>query len=226
MAKKPKKRRKRTLLGQIKKQRENRKDTREKRRALREERKRKRIAARDVRKTAKISKKTAEKLQKIYGDMTPEEVNQLNELQPLTAAMNEQLTEKGISVENENDPIEVATKFAMTEETIDDPMDTDTYNEAFYDDEETFESVDKYNKRKQAVKSVLTGLVAGISDYAESSADKQRAGIPLSKSEQAILDAKESATDIGKQSFISDNMNKIVILLVVVIIALFVFKKK
>lgn len=195
-----------------------RKENRAKRKELR-------VGARNQRKTAKISSRNAKKLSKIYGELSPEQVNELNKIQPYVGAMADELNEKGVPLDDDTDPIEVATKFSMNEESIENPMDEDEFQEAFIDEEETFESLDKYNKRRAVAKSVLTGIVSGVSDYANTAADKQKQGLPLTDAERGVLNAKNDAVSAGKSQFIADNMNKIVLLLVFAVVAVVVFKK-
>ena len=188
-------------------------------------RKEKRISARDQRKTARISARNAKKLGKIYGELSPEEVNQLNEIQPLVGAMSEELSQKGIPIQDEEDTIEIAAKYAQANDDIEDPLDEDEFEEAFVLEEESFESVDKYNNRRAVVKSVLTGIVGGVNEFAKQAAEKEKYDQPLTKSERAILDAKKDAIDAGKGEFFKDNMGKIVALLALAIIAAVLFKK-
>lgn len=185
---------------------------------------------------AKISKKQAKKLKKIYGDMTPEEIQQLNEINPLVPEMQKQVEEAGGTIENPDDPIEVAAKFDETvlqnEQTaqVDEVTQGESY-EAFFGGNESFEhmSDDKKKKMRGFFKNAFGFIKGGISSVMQQAQDKQLEGQPLTEAEKAVLKLKaESAPYIAdeKKSAISKALRAYIPIAAVVLIAYLLFKKK
>lgn len=132
---------------------------------------------------AKFSKKQAKKLKKIYGDLSPEEVNQINEIQPYVGGMASQLQEQGVEVENPDDPIEVAAKYNT--EILDEPQ-PEGY-EAF----DGFTNGFDKEKAKGLLKigiGAITGAFGARKAIAEQKAMK---GEPLNTADKAVIAIKE-----------------------------------
>ncbi len=184
--------------------RDRRKDARvakrERRSIARTDRRERRGMARDVRKTARLSKRQAKKLSKIYGDMSPEEIEEINSVQPYTGEMASQLQEDGVMLEDPTDTVEVASKYVQLSPEMDDPIDEDVYNDAFVNVEEDFDSHFDFAKAKQNAKRALMGALAGVGNefqkYVGEVEDKSRSGEALTKNEERLLKVKGKAEDV------------------------------
>jgi len=208
-----------------------RQERRERAITLREERRMRRLEARNQRKTAKISKRNAKRLKKIYGDLNPDEINEINKIQPYTGAMKEELERQGVELENPDDPIEVAAKFSRITPEMEQPVNDDVIDDAYSEqDVEGFEGYENFKLRRgrgkgilRAALAVFGGAVAGLANQIE---EKQATGAELSPVEQKILEAKYSAIDEAKTQAKRDAGGKlidyapyIVLVLLVVLIA-------
>lgn len=167
-----------------------RKKHRQRMREMRDRLQEQRDNATEQRKTAKLSKRQAKKLNKIYGDLNPEEVNQVNEIQPYVGGMAQQLEENGVPVENSDDPIEVASKYNT--EILDEPA-PEGY-EAF---DEGYEGWDK-EKAKTALKTVFGGIVGAFTARKKIADERAMKGEPLNKADKALIQVAEVKNDIVK----------------------------
>lgn len=132
----------------------------EQRVALRQKRKSQRIQARDNRKTARVSKKQAKRLERIYGDMSAEDIQALNEIEPYMPEMVAELDEAGIELNDPTDEVEVASRYVAAQEPDYAAEHEEELNEAYiYDDEDDdfLEHAEKEKKRKRAY-----GKIAGF----------------------------------------------------------------
>jgi len=213
--------------------RNQRKSLRAKRKAnktqRRSDRKEKRFNARDQRKTARLSKRQANKLSKIYGDMSPEEINELNAIQPEVGAMSAELRANDVPINDEEDTIEIASKYAVMNEDIEDPVEADDVEAAYSEnrdpDVSDFEHAEKRSNSRSALKAGLTGVTAALGSYFGDLKQKQASGDNLTPKEQALLDAKRDITKQAVKNATTFNLQQVAPLLILAAIAFFVFKK-
>lgn len=183
---------------------------RERRRRVRERKDRNmrlRQDAKDVIQATKISRKTAKKIAKIYdkAGMTPEEIAELNKLQPVNAAMAEQLQEQGVEVENPDDVVEVATKY--NEQILDGQaaeIPTEDYDTAYLRPVEYWEHEEQAEDSKRQAKkrifgAVVGGLTGALKVLTQQAKEKARTGQPLSKADKALLDLNRQGRQLAKQ---------------------------
>ena len=188
---------------------------------LRAKRREARIRATDVKRRAKMSVKQAKKLKDIYGELSPEEVNAINEVQPLLPAMQDELDRKGIEYDEE-DPIETSVKFAQTTDEIEDPMDQEDYDELY-----CYENLDeaKKGKLRNIVKGVTSFAVGGINALTREAQDKKAMGMPLSRTEDALVTAKEQAITTAKKQYFGESGKYIIPVILVVLLLWIIWKK-
>lgn len=195
----------------------------------RSSRKDSRTNAKDLKKSAKISKKTAHKMSKIYGDMSPEEVNEINNVQPYSGAMKRELEEAGVPINDPEDTIEVASKYSVLNEDIDEPIEADdvemAYSENDDDDVNDFEHAEKRQGSRVALKAGMAGVSAALGSYFGDLKGKQNRGEELSDRESQILRAKKDLTNSAIRNSTSFNLVDIAPLLIIGVIAFFVLKK-
>lgn len=187
--------------------------------AMRDRLMEKRVGAEEQRKTAKLSKKQAKKLKKIYGDLNPEELNAINEIQPYVGSMADQLQEAGVEVENPEDAIEVGAK----------------YNTEILEEEapEGYEAFDGFTEGfdKEKAKGILKigmGAIAGAFGAAKANAESRAMkGEPLTQADKAVISLKEAeAEEIKKRKSqtIGDTVSKILPVAAVALLAYLIFK--
>lgn len=171
-------------------------------------------------KEAKLSKKQAKKLNKIYGDLNPDDINAINQVQPYVADMNRQLEDNGIPVEDSNDPIEVTTKYNTEILGEDAP---ESYEPAF---SEGYESYDK-EKAKTALKTVF-GAIAGAFTARKREADTKAAkGQQLSEADKAIMNVNETKNSLVndyKRDEFSKTLKKLALPALLLTLLYFAFK--
>lgn len=195
-----------------------------------------RIDRRTHKRMAKQSVKGAKQLQKIYGELDPEEVNEINKVQPYVPAMAEELEREGVEVNDPSDPIEVSTKFAMVEDDIENPVDeellADAYSDEENDEDETgmsdFEHAEKKFNSKRAMAVGMSAVTAGLGAYLKDVEGKKSQGISLTEREQQMLDAKKEVKKGVREKVGSDIGNTLLDLaplLALVVIVVIVMKK-
>lgn len=201
-------------------------------RELRQKRQEARVRARDQRKTARLSKKQAKKLQDIYGDMSPEEINAINEIQPLVGAMKDELEDRGVPLEDEEDPIEIANKFSYVADEVEYPVDEETYDSIFvrHDFEENLFGMGAKNRSgngeggKKFLKGMLTFVSGGIKETVNRAEEKQMKGEPITKVEEKLLQANKEVRSEAKRTFMSEN-STVIAVVIALLIAYFLLKK-
>lgn len=195
---------------------------------VRSERKGSKFNAKNVRKSAKLSKKQAHKLTKIYGDMSPEEVNEINSVQPYAGAMRSELEENDVPVNDPDDTIEIASKYAVMNEDIDEPIEADDVENAYSENKDPnvsdFEHAEKREGSRSMIKAGLTGVTAALGSYFGQLKQKQVDGEALTSKEKSLLNAKQ---DIMQQSVKNNvlDLETITPLLILAILAYLIFKK-
>ena len=132
----------------------------EQRVALRQKRKSQRIQARDTRKTARMSKKQAKRLERIYGDMSSEDMNALNEIEPYMPEMVAELEDAGIELNDPQDEVEVATRYVAAQEPEYAKEHEEEINEAYIYDDEDEDYLEHAEKQKRRKKNL--GKIAGF----------------------------------------------------------------
>ena len=162
---------------------------RDKNQRNRQDRKDRRAEARNQRKNARISKRNAKKLAKIYGDMTPEEANALNEIQPYVGAMKEELKEKEIPIDNEDDEIEIANKWAQNNDEVENPMDDESFDN-IYVHQNLDDGTQPQGWWQKLAKGALTFVGSGVAGLTAQAKEKKAKGEPLTKTESALLEAR------------------------------------
>lgn len=189
------------------------------RRRLRKNLRRKRIEGRFAIKEAKLAKKYAKKMQKAYGDMSPEDVNALNSIAPVLPKMAEELEATGVQVNDPNDPVEVAVKYANANPAIEDVMSQEDVDMAYNQNPES-ENFDSFNmdKFKKIAGSVFTGAASGVNDYINKI--KQTPPDKRTPQEQQLLNAesevkKKVVTSVKDSSLKKYGLPVIVVLLVI-----------
>ena len=131
---------------------------------------------------ARQSVKGAKKLEKIYGKMSPEEVNAINEITPLVGAMNKQLIDKGIIPNDETDPIEVSNLYANQNEDIPSIMEDEDLSELYFERYVEFFETSYFpgnvfgDKLKQIAKGATTFISGGLTATLQQAKDAQRTG--------------------------------------------------
>lgn len=192
---------------------------------LRSERQLGKIQAKNIRKTAKVSVKQSKKLGKIYGDLDPEEVNAINSVQPYLGVMKEKLDKEGIPYDEE-DPIEVANKYAFVEDEIDSPLEEEQFENIYMSN---IEQADGGKSRMGTVggkiaKGAFSFISAGVKSLVDDAQAKKRAGEPLTNTEQQLLQANQAVRQEVKGG-IMDEVKGYLPIVVLILIVLLVIKK-
>lgn len=207
------------------------------RQELRQGRKEARIRGRDLGKRTKQMAKSAEKIRKNLGDLTPEEINELNQTSLATPVMQQALSDAGIEADP-NDDVEVLHKFNKLQGNDDYQYGTEEDDETgeiveatyYTDEEDSFERLEHIDKDK--VKSILGGVLnAGIGAYkGYVQGAKGKAKGDRTATEQKIIDAdnqakKEVLKDTSR-GFGFDVNNIFLYVAGVLVVYLLFFKKK
>lgn len=194
------------------------------RRKLRQKRQEDRIYAKDAMIRAKDAKKYASKMQKVYGSMSPEEVNALNQIQPVLPKMAEELQANNIPVSDPTDAVEVATKYANYNPQIEDVAPQEVVEQAYGGGAEgdNFDDFDR-KKAKGILGSLFVGVVSGVKDYIGKAKMKPEA--ERTPSEQRLIDSEKEVVGGAKKAYVNDFMGKNGILIIAVL-AVIVFYKK
>jgi hypothetical protein len=194
------------------------------RRELKRKRQEDRIYAKDAMIRAKDAKKYAAKMQKVYGSMSPEEVNALNQIQPVLPKMAEELKANNIPVADATDAVEVATKYANYNPQIEDVAPQEVVEQAYGGGAEgdNFDDFDR-KKAKGILGSLFVGVVSGVKDYIGKAKMKPEA--ERTPSEQRLIDSEKGIVGGAKKAYINDFMGKNGILIIAVL-AVIVFYKK
>lgn len=194
------------------------------RRKLRRKRQEDRIYAKDAMIRAKDAKKYAKKMKKAYGDMSPEEVQALNEIQPVLPKMAEELAKNDIPVSDPNDAVEVATKYANYNPQIEDAAPQETVEQAYGGGAEgdNFDDFDK-GKARKVLGSLFVGVVSGVKDYigkAKMKPEQQR-----TPAEQRLIEAEKTVVTSVGTAYKNDFMGKNGILIIAVLAFIIFYKK-
>jgi len=194
------------------------------RRKLRQKRQEDRIYAKDAMIRAKDAKKYAKKMKKAYGDMSPEEVHALNEIQPVLPKMAEELAKNDIPVTDPNDAVEVATKYANYNPQIEDVAPQDMVEQAYGGGAEgdNFDNFDR-EKAKKVLGSLFVGVVSGVKDYigrAKMKPQEQR-----TPAEQRLIDAEKTVVTSVGTAYKNDFMGKNGLLIIAVLVVIIAYKK-
>jgi len=194
------------------------------RRKLKRKRQEDRIYAKDAMIRAKDAKKYAAKMQKVYGSMSPEEVNALNQIQPVLPKMAEELQANNIPVADATDAVEVATKYANYNPQIEDVAPQEVVEQAYGGGAEgdNFDDFDR-KKAKGILGSLFVGVVSGVKDYIGKAKMKPEA--ERTPSEQRLIDSEKGIVGGAKKAYVNDFMGKNGILIIAVL-AVIVFYKK
>jgi len=203
---------------------------------LRQQRKEGRIRGRDLAKRTKQMRKSAEKIRKQLGDLTPEEINELNQTSLATPVMQQELDKAGIQYD-ENDDVEVMHKFNKLQGNDDyqsgddESDDTGEIVEATYytDEEDSFERLEYFNKDKikNTIKSVFNAGIGAYKGYIESAKNKPKA--ERTETEQKIIDADRQAKKEAVKSTAQDygfDVNNVFMYVAIIVIAYLIFFKK
>jgi hypothetical protein len=204
---------------------------------LRQQRKESRIRGRNLAKTTKQMRKSAEKIRKNLGDLTPEEINELNQTSLATPVMQQELDNAGIPYD-ENDDVEVMHKFNKLQGNDDYQSGTDEsddtgeiFDATYYaDEEDSFERLEFFDKDKikKTLNSVLNAGIGAYKGYVESAKAKPKT--ERTETEQKIIDTekqvkKEVLKDTA-QGFGFDANNIFIYVAVILVAYLLFFKKK
>ena len=167
-----------------------RQQRRDERRARRQEarqtRRDTRQQARAQRKQARLSRKNAEKLQKIYGDMSPEDIKAINDIQPYVPEMAKELEEQGVQLNDPSDPVEVGTRYAQVEGDVDADLDQ-AIDEGYVEDENSWDDLEedeRREKRRGALRRI-GGFIGEILPTAKRYFGKDNKGNPSAAAEVA-----------------------------------------
>jgi hypothetical protein len=204
---------------------------------LRQQRKESRIRGRNLAKTTKQMRKSAEKIRKNLGDLTPEEINELNQTSLATPVMQQELDKAGIPYD-ENDDVEVMHKFNKLQGNddyqsgSDEGDDTGEIVDATYyaDEEDGFERLEYFDKEKvkKTLNSVLNAGIGAYKGYVETAKAKPKT--ERTETEQAIIDTeKQVKKDVLKdtaQGFGFDANNIFLYVAGILVAYLLFFKKK
>lgn len=191
-----------------------------------------RSTQRDTRRTTRLNKRQAKKLERIYGDMDRDTIDNINNLKPYEEPMLEELQDMGIPVEDEEDTIEIATKYAMANDEIENPLEDDVYDDAYINEDEEFEShYDKEKRRGVAtrlVKGALGGVFDSLGGFTDELKNKQSRGGQLTEGERKLVKASNEAEGYVAQKVKGDIMETITSMLPLLIVAIVViyFVKK
>lgn len=147
-----------------------------------------------------------------YGKFHPHANDALDTLAPLQDAMADDLTEKGVPLNDPDDTVEVATKFAEHNDDIDDSVDADDLDAAYNNedsegDEDNFDHVEKAGLKAgamNALKAALGSVGNDVSNHIDKLAQTKASGGQLTKSQQQLLDASNDAHDAVKTKVIGD----------------------
>jgi len=193
-------------------------------RRLKRKRKEEEVYSKDTIARAKKAVKYAEKMKKIYGSMSPEEVNALNQIQPVLPKMAEELKANNIPVTDATDAVEVATKYANYNPQIEDVAPQEVVEQAYGGGAEgdNFDDFDR-KKAKGILGSLFVGVVSGVKDYIGKAKMKPEA--ERTPSEQRLIDSEKGIVGGAKKAYVNDFMGKNGILIIAVL-AVIVFYKK
>jgi len=194
------------------------------RRKLKRKRQEDRIYAKDAMIRAKDAKKYAAKMQKVYGSMSPEEVNALNQIQPVLPKMAEELQANNIPVSDPTDAVEVATKYANYNPQIEDVAPQEVVEQAYGGGAEgdNFDDFDR-KKAKGILGSLFVGVVSGVKDYIGKAKMKPEA--ERTPSEQRLIDSEKGIVGGAKKAYVNDFMGKNGILIIAVLAVIIFYKK-
>ena len=194
------------------------------RRELKRKRQEDRIYAKDAMIRAKDAKKYAAKMQKVYGSMSPEEVNALNQIQPVLPKMAEELQANNIPVSDPTDAVEVATKYANYNPQIEDVAPQEVVEQAYGGGAEgdNFDDFDR-KKAKGILGSLFVGVVSGVKDYIGKAKMKPEA--ERTPSEQRLIDSEKGIVGGAKKAYVNDFMGKNGILIIAVLAVIIFYKK-
>lgn len=203
----------------------NRQARKQLRTKLRRGRQMSKIEAKDLRKNAKLSVKTSKKLGKIYGDLDPEEVNAINDVQPYVGVMKDKLDKEGIAYE-EDDPIEIANKYAMAEDEIESPLEDEQFENLY------MSNLDESDGGKSKMggiggkiaKGAFSFITAGVKSLVGDAQAKKRAGEALTQTETQLLQANQTVRQEVKKGAM-DEIKGYLPIVVLVLIVLLVLKK-
>lgn len=193
-----------------------------------------RINSRETKGKGRIGSRLAKKLDKKgYGDLDPSDVDTVNELQQASPAMSDYLDDRGVDHDPE-DPIEVGAKFTQLNPDIIDPLDDQTYDDAYvneddhYADVEGYENFDWKKAAKGAVKGALGSIGTSAKGYFNELKDKQNNGAPLTDAEKKLLGAVDTGKGIAKDAIkgkITDSLKNMAPFAIILLILFFVIKK-
>lgn len=167
-----------------------------------------RIASRKVKGGARVSNRLEKKLDKKYGGLMPENAQAIAEANAYAPEVLPLLEEQGIEVEDRDDPIEIMSKYVQSNEDMDDPIDEEDYDRAYFCAADHFDGVEEYehfNWKASALRGVqgaIQGVVGEFGKYADEIEVKQKSGQPLTKEEQAILNAKKKVKESVKDNIL------------------------
>lgn len=169
---------------------------------------------------AKFSKKNARKLKKIYGDLDPNDINAINEIQPYVGGMAEQLGEAGVPLDNPDDPIEVTT--AYNTEILGE-MPPEGYEEAYGEGYDDFGK----EKAKNAIKTVFAGIAGAFGARKKQAEERAMKGQALTPADKAVMDinatGKSVVADVRKEEF-SKAIKKVAPWVALAVLAYIIFK--
>lgn len=178
--------------------------------------------------------RTAKKLEKKgYGDIDINTENEINEIRPLITPMSDYLDEQGIDYDP-NDEIEVASRYAMANPDINDPLDDETYENAYinqpdhYQGDENFEHFNWKETALAGVKSAFGGVKNSIQKQIAELKDKKASGSQLSANEQKLLDAEKTVKSGVKNAIkggIADKLGDIMPIVVIFLVIMIVVKR-
>lgn len=184
----------------------------------------KRINKRGLAAAARINKKLENK----YGPI--EDQQALLEASQVAPEVLPELEEMGIPIEDENDPVEVMTKYVQMSDDFGDPVDEDIYDDAFVNDEDAHDGEEEYenfNWKAAALRGVggaLSGVMGEFGKAADAIEEKAKRGEQLTKTEQAILNGKRKVEGEVKNRIL-DEVKKYAPWVIVLILAIILGRK-
>jgi len=182
-----------------------------------------RIDMRDQRRRARMTKRQAKRLGRIYKDLTPEEIEATNSIQPYLPQMANELQNSGIELQDPTDPIEVATRYANATPQIQAEVPQEIIDSAYSDEnDDNFDDFDR-QKAKGILGSAIVGISAGIGNYIQGVKRK-----PLDQrtpQEQRLLSGAQQVQQAGVTAVSQNLFQQYGIFVIIVLIAWIIFKK-
>lgn len=147
--------------------------------------------------TARLTAAKEKQLAEIYKIDEPEALRDVQDVMPMVPAMQEQLQQRGVPVNNQQDPVETITKYNRVVLNDSETVPDEIYNETFVDEVDEYETPESFeNARREGrhfVGEAISTIVGGVKGLVNSLRRKKKSGEKLTKEETQILKGADTA---------------------------------